>query len=193
MNQDSADRRIERSRRAILEAFRSLFFERGYGGVDVCEVAARANVGRSTLYKHFRNKEDLLVQSLRPFLALLTDACISDRQPDGLSYIPEHFWEKRRFARAVFSGRSMSLIVATLAEAIEQRLTVMPGAGPSLLPVRLVAAQLAASQMTLLDEWLRGRGAATTAQITVALHRSSRALVRELMPYGSVDGFIREN
>lgn len=175
------DRRIERSRRAILAAFRMLFFERGYDSIDVGDVAARADVGRSTLYKHFRNKEDLLVQSLRPFLAHLAEACVSEVEPEGLLYVSEHFWENRRFARTVFSGRSMTLITLALAELIEQRLAATPTAVSSLFPDRLVAAQIAASQMTLLDEWLRGRGSAAPNQVTSALHLSSRAIVRELL------------
>lgn len=181
MAHNGPDRRIERSRAAILEAFRALFFEQGYDVVDIRDVASRANVGRSTLYKHFRNKEDLLIQSLRPLLVQLAGACVSDCEPEGLSYVPEHFWENRRFARVVFSGRSLALILLTLTEVIEQRLAAMPKAASCVLPVRLVAAQLAASQMALLDEWLRGRGTASPLQITSALHRSSRALVRELM------------
>ncbi len=180
MIRDSADRRIERSQRAILGAFRTLFFERGYDSIDMGEVATQANVGRSTLYKHFRGKDDLLVRSLRPFLAQLAEACVSEVEPEGLSYVPEHFWENRHHARTVFSGRSMTLITLALAELIEQRLAAA-GTGSAALPHRLVAAQIAASQMTLLDEWLRGRGGAAPSQITSALHRSSRAIVRELL------------
>jgi AcrR family transcriptional regulator len=175
------DRRVERSRAAILEAFRLLFFEHGFDGFDVSEVAVRGNVGRSTFYKHFRNKEDLLIQSLRPFLEKLADACVSDDEPEGLSFVPEHFWEKRGYARVVFSGRSMTLIVQSLAETIEERLSSLSSSAQFALPVRLVAAQVAASQMTLLDEWLRGRGTATPLQITSALHRSSRAIIRDLV------------
>jgi len=186
MEHSGTDRRIERSRAAILEAFRALFFEHGFDGFDVSEVAVRANVGRSTFYKHFRSKEDLLIQSLRPFLEQLADACVGDDEPEGLSFVPEHFWEKRRYARVVFSGRSMTVIVQTLAETIEQRLSSLSGSAPCALPVRLVAAQVAASQMALLDEWLRGRGTATPLQITSALHRSSRAIIRELVLCPSV-------
>lgn len=179
MKDRATDRRIERSRGAIMEAFRILFFQHGYEAVDVRQIAIQANVGRSTFYKHFRDKEDVLISSLRPFLVQLALACVSELEPERLSFVPEHFWENRRFARVVFSGRSMTLIVLTLAEMIEQRLSEMPPAGP--FSVRLVAAQIAAAQMTLLDEWLRGRGSATPLQVASALHRGSRALVRELL------------
>ena len=75
----------------------------------------------------------------------------------------------------------MTIIVQTLAENIEQRLSSLSGSARCALPVRLVAAQVAASQMMLLDEWLGGRGNATTLQITSALHRSSHVLIRELV------------
>ena len=54
------DRRVARSRRALKEALTDLILERGYEAVTVQDVIDRADVGRSTFYAHFLDKDDLL-------------------------------------------------------------------------------------------------------------------------------------
>src|SRR5262249_48157020 len=70
------DRRIQRTRRTLHEALLALIRERGWDAVTVQDVCARADVGRSTFYVHFADKEELLLsgfaelrQSLRSHLA----------------------------------------------------------------------------------------------------------------------------
>lgn len=47
-------------RTAILDAALDLFVERGYHGTAVPAVAERAGVGAGTIYRYFKNKEDLV-------------------------------------------------------------------------------------------------------------------------------------
>ncbi|MHA6625982.1 TetR/AcrR family transcriptional regulator C-terminal ligand-binding domain-containing protein [Pseudonocardia sichuanensis] len=60
---DDLDPRVERSRRVIRQAALDELAERGYGGFTIESVAARAGVGKSTVYRHWSNG-----------LALITDA-----------------------------------------------------------------------------------------------------------------------
>jgi AcrR family transcriptional regulator len=48
--------RTEETRRALLEASRALFVERGFQGTSTPEVVARASVTRGALYHHFEDK-----------------------------------------------------------------------------------------------------------------------------------------
>lgn len=48
------------TRRRILEAGRDLITEAGFHPVSVDEVAARADVGRASVYRHFGSKRELL-------------------------------------------------------------------------------------------------------------------------------------
>lgn len=59
------DPRIERSRRLILTASLELLGELGYGGVTIEGVAARAGVGKSTIYRYWAGKLDLVEDALR--------------------------------------------------------------------------------------------------------------------------------
>jgi AcrR family transcriptional regulator len=73
MAEKKKDRRIERTRQLLLQAFFSLIREKGFDGVTVQDIINRANVGRSTFYVHFVDKEDLLVQAMDPFSAELKE------------------------------------------------------------------------------------------------------------------------
>lgn len=57
------DRRIRRTRTALHRALIELMMQRPYERITVAEVIARADIGRSTFYAHFRDKDDLLVVS----------------------------------------------------------------------------------------------------------------------------------
>jgi AcrR family transcriptional regulator len=56
--------RSERAERAILDAALELFAESGVGGVCIEAVAARAGVGKATIYRRWAGKEDLLLDAL---------------------------------------------------------------------------------------------------------------------------------
>ncbi len=60
MAKNEADRRVQRTRRLLQEACIDLILEKGYSEVTVQDVLDRADVGRSTFYAHFRDKDDLL-------------------------------------------------------------------------------------------------------------------------------------
>ena len=62
--QPRPDRRVGRTRKALKEALTDLILERGYEGVTVQDVIDRADVGRSTFYAHFVDKDDLLMAIL---------------------------------------------------------------------------------------------------------------------------------
>ncbi|MFI8551668.1 TetR/AcrR family transcriptional regulator [Spirillospora sp. NPDC077959] len=51
--------RSARKRRAIIEAARTVFLRKGYGGASMDEVAALAAVSKQTIYKHFADKKRL--------------------------------------------------------------------------------------------------------------------------------------
>ncbi len=58
------DRRIERTRGLLRDSLISLLTERPYEDITVQDIVDRANVGRSTFYAHYADKEELLVENL---------------------------------------------------------------------------------------------------------------------------------
>lgn len=64
MKNEKIDRRVMRTRRVLSEALISLIIEKGYEEITVQHIIDRANVGRSTFYSHFLDKDALLRSGL---------------------------------------------------------------------------------------------------------------------------------
>lgn len=64
MVKKTTDRRVRRTRRALEDALISLVLEEGYDAVTIEEITDRANLGRTTFYLHFRDKEELLMHAI---------------------------------------------------------------------------------------------------------------------------------
>lgn len=64
MNEKNLDRRVVRTRRALQNALIQLILEQGYDNVTIEEITERADLGRTTFYLHFNDKEDLLMQAI---------------------------------------------------------------------------------------------------------------------------------
>jgi AcrR family transcriptional regulator len=58
------DRRVSRTRRLLRDALFALILEKGFDAVTVEEITNRADLGRTTFYLHYRDKEDLLLESI---------------------------------------------------------------------------------------------------------------------------------
>ena len=56
----AVDRRIQKTRNAIYQAFCGLLNKKSYARITIQEILDAADVGRSTFYSHFESKEDLL-------------------------------------------------------------------------------------------------------------------------------------
>src|SRR5262245_1606878 len=65
------DRRIQKTQKLLHEALGSLIREKPYDEIVVKEILGRANVGRSTFYTHFRDKDELLASGIHDMLGML--------------------------------------------------------------------------------------------------------------------------
>ncbi len=60
MLQNDLDRRVQKTRKLLQDALIELVAEKSYESVTIREILDRANVGRSTFYAHFQDKDQLL-------------------------------------------------------------------------------------------------------------------------------------
>ncbi|NPV56944.1 MAG: TetR/AcrR family transcriptional regulator [Anaerolineae bacterium] len=58
------DRRVSRTRRQLRDALLALIIEHGYDSVTIEQITQRADLGRTTFYLHYRDKEELLIESI---------------------------------------------------------------------------------------------------------------------------------
>lgn len=62
------ERRHAETKQAILDAAFTLFDRHGFGGTAMDNIAERAGVSRSTLYRRYANKEDIVLEVPRRWL-----------------------------------------------------------------------------------------------------------------------------
>ncbi|MGK8521228.1 TetR/AcrR family transcriptional regulator [Nocardia asteroides] len=74
------DRRVRRTRALLHRALIELMVERGYDRVTVRDILQRADVGRSTFYAHYRDKDDLLLRSSTDYLRAAMTAAATDTE-----------------------------------------------------------------------------------------------------------------
>ena len=172
----STDRRVQRTRKALTLAFNRLVLERGYDALSPADVAAMANVGRSTFYEHYSGLDDLLRQTLGRLLVTLATESLKPEPDPKMAWVIQHFWDQRKMARALLGGGDRSVVSRLYAEIFESALDEHASISPR-FPVRLIAAQLAAGQLALLAAWLSGQGSATADEVTSTLNGTARAVV----------------
>ncbi len=146
------DRRVRRTRRAIFDAFRDLVLSRRYDEIRVGDIFAAADIGKSTFYEHFSNKDDVLLSSIEPLFDVLADAATGDVMRERLVFVLSHFWDQRAMARVIFGQDLYFKLARKLTEMIERRIPTNDVA----LPSRLVAIECANAQLSTIRAWLAG-------------------------------------
>lgn len=117
MSEKREDRRVLRSRRALRDALVSLVIERGWDNVSIQEVCERADVGRSTFYAHFGDKEELLVSGLDELRSWLRASSTSGVPLSFIEPLCAHVDEQRRMFSAVV-GRKSGRVVQSRFQAL---------------------------------------------------------------------------
>lgn len=148
------DRRTQRTRKAISDAFIGLIFSRRYGAIRTTDVIEAAGVGRSTFYEHFRNKDEVLVAVIEPLFTPLADAAAGRGNLAALRLVLDHLWDQRAAGRLLFEPPLAAKLQRKLATMIEAR-SASPGA-PDGPPASLIAMGAAAGRLAMLRMWLVG-------------------------------------
>ena len=81
------DRRIQRTRGLLQDALFSLIVEEGYDALSVQDIVDRANLGRSTFYVHFKDKDDLLLTAMEDGYRDLKAHMSAAQPPEGF-FVP---------------------------------------------------------------------------------------------------------
>jgi AcrR family transcriptional regulator len=156
------DRRVRRTRRALREALVALIVERGYEKVTVQDVLDRADIGRSTFYAHYRDKDALftacfddLRADLERELAATTAGPAHDDPIRPIGVLFEHAYAHQRVYQAL-CGRSgetagTRLLHRLVLDSIRAHLTPVG----LRLPAALVAEYHAGGLVAVLVEWVR--------------------------------------
>lgn len=188
MSPRSADRRPQRTRRALRDALLSLLVEKGWDDLSVQDICARADVGRSTFYLHFRSKEELLTGSLDDLRSLLGDSAsphAMDKAAHPLFFVRgllEHLYEQRRLCRSIFGRRSAHAVQVLFREMVRKLVAdSLARVAPAGWQREATTRYLAGALVELLAWWIDSRPMGSVDDIEKLYQRLARPEVRELM------------
>jgi len=167
--------KAERSRGALLDAFRELVLKTRYDEVKVSQIVARARVARSTFYAHYQSKDQLLLEGLSGPFAAMADAVVPGSSTDDLTTSLEHFWEHRRVARALLSGPMGGPLHRLLVSMVQRRLQEMEGEATN-IPPRLIANQIAGGQIAVVLAWVSGEAPCKPDQLARSMQLQTLSL-----------------
>jgi AcrR family transcriptional regulator len=164
MRNTKADRRSQRTRQLLSAALIELMLEQRYDEITVQDIIDRANVGRSTFYAHYLDKEDLLVSDFTRVLDTLRDSADLRTQADprsrpDLAGFFRHVQKHHQLYTALVRGGGIDLLYKKgherLRYNIEQHLQVLVAdQQASTAPLAFVADYMAGTIVTMLKWWL---------------------------------------
>jgi AcrR family transcriptional regulator len=175
----ATDRRVRKTDTRLHEALMSLIHDKSYDSIAVRDILDRADVGRSTFYAHFRDKDDLLASGVYEALQSIRSTAAAASDPFAWFSLPifEHIHRHRLEGKAApIDGRSA--IHSRLQRTIEELITddvvrrfTRRRVGP--IPAELAVKHVASTFILVLDWWLDVGGARSPREADVLF----RALV----------------
>jgi len=172
------DRRIHRTKRMLKEALFTLILEKGYDGVTVEDITRKADLGRTTFYLHYRDKEDLLLKSIDAIADELlgqisrTNLLASDaqampsfiemRQMNPVLLVFQHAGENASLYQIILRGGSATPAAGRFREIISTAAKAFFGSNlkriapdqPPTVPLDVLANYFAGSLLSLVTWWL---------------------------------------
>lgn len=184
VTEKAADRRVQRTQRLLHQALMSLILEKKYESITVQEILDLADVGRSTFYLHFRDKDELLFNGFQYLENFLESARAGSQTATPHSYeriigfsLPmfEHALEYRRVNRALL-GSSAEAVVrrrihSMLSGIVSRELrTELQNRKHARIPIspELLAYFLVSTYVSVLTWWLNSRNPVPPKDINAA-------------------------
>lgn len=158
-----ADRRVRKTQAALSRALIELMVEKGYEAVTVQDIIDRADVGRSTFYAHFSDKQDLLRSGIDEMGARLRQACASPASSDALfGFSLEMFRHSdghRPLIRALVGRKSGTLVLGwfsdIFADLVRQELARLPASRQGMsVPHEVIVQFVVGAYVAVLTWWL---------------------------------------
>ena len=173
---ETPDRRVQRTRTSLRDALIGLGREKPYDAIAVKEILHRANVGRSTFYMHFRDKDELLASGIQEIVRARRSG---EREANGaerllafslpfLEFVDQHRHadsdRSRDHGYSVLHAHLRDVITGIVAEDLE-RMRRPNGTRTGDIPVVLAARQVASTFVLVLDWWVGHEARLTPAEV----------------------------
>jgi len=170
-----ADRRVQKTQQSMRDALVALIREKHYDSIVIKEILDRANIGRSTFYAHFRDKDDLLVNGIHDMLrAAPTDGRTEARTPHerllwfSLPIFEYHDRHRRAGgAKMGVKGRAVmhEHLRRVLAELVANDVAHPRGRTSVAIPPAVLAQYVASTFILVLNWWIESRSPLTAREV----------------------------
>lgn len=155
---DVQDRRVKRTQNLLAKALIELTLEKGYEAVTIRDITERADVGYATFFRHYHDKDALLLDVLEVVLAELMDLLPLSPNADPAAVgamIFRYVQQQSEVVRVLLSSRGSTTLVQRIIEAGTETVLRqnMPLAGAA-VPMEVAAYHLVTSTLALIQWWL---------------------------------------
>ncbi|MFD1663094.1 TetR/AcrR family transcriptional regulator [Streptomyces caeni] len=189
----------------LADAAFALFDERGYEQTTVDDIAERAGVGRTTFFRHYRSKEEVIFPDHDRLLALIRDRLATSSNSTALvavsdavrlvllHYLDEGDLARRRYALtskvAALRDREIAS-VARYQRLFREFISDWMGdpTKSASLRAELMAAAVVAAHNHVLRRWLRGEASDPVAEVDEAMHEVLALFPSPQSPHPAGDG-----
>lgn len=155
------DRRSQRTRHLLSAALVELIREKDYSAITVSDIIERANVGRSTFYAHFRDKDDLFVGELDRVVELLSQRIPGQEESPFFPSLGlfRHVGEEYELYKALVWTPGLDLLIKHLQKSLSRRVEqgLEEGGKEYEIPLPILATFITGSFLTLLKWWLENK------------------------------------
>jgi AcrR family transcriptional regulator len=152
------DRRVRRTRQLLSEALAALILERGYDAITVKDITDRADVAHATFYRHYRDKDDLLMQKLDAVVQEIEGFAREPALKDAEAYlIFKHAEENHALYHILLGSRGTGQVRKRLITSLAagKLCTCAPLHLPhAIIPAPIAATHMAGSLLLLIEWWL---------------------------------------
>lgn len=165
MSTRKEDRRSRRTREQLQQAAMALMQEKRYSDITVQDIIDRANVGRSTFYLHYQDKDDLVNRTLESILDGFSHH-LANSSSEHQPLIPtlalfEHIYENQPVFEAMAQGHGLDIMLEKghvyWSKRAENHLqALLNGQEQSHVPISLVAHYLSGTLVIFLKWWMQG-------------------------------------
>jgi AcrR family transcriptional regulator len=177
------DRRVQRTRRLLHAAIIELIDEHGWDAITVQEVCQRADIGRSTFYVHFADKEELLVSGFGELRKQLRESVVAaDRKPLAFTRaLIEHTRAHASVYRALLGRRAAQVAYRSWIHLVTELLDEDVAALIPASPLRKAAVRyLAGALWELLQWWSEQPRRSQAVDLEGTFCRLTMAVLREI-------------
>jgi AcrR family transcriptional regulator len=180
----------------LQQALISLILKKDYEAITIKDICDAANVGRSTFYAHYTNKDDLKrsLEHLRRQLverqreALATPGDIRDRSLGFSLTLFEHALDHVDLYRALAGGRGGTVVLGTLRQILsdlvrDELAATADRNSADVIPREFVVQYVVGAYMAVLTWWLDGGAKLPPRRIDAMFRRVATGGIMSSSPY----------